>query len=93
MSEQPENSAPRQPRRPYFRPHNSVPKLSPESAARESQVVRAATERLGLTGAMAFLNSDVGLDERPLKLAAASAEGAKVVLDLIAQQQPTVGEP
>jgi hypothetical protein len=87
VSDQPQ-PAPRPPRRPYFRPASSVPKLSPESAARESQVVRAATERLGLAGAMAFLNADVGLGARPLKLAAASDEGARQVLDLIALQQP-----
>jgi hypothetical protein len=79
-----QDSAPRTPRRPYFRPASNVPKLSPESAARESQVVRAATERFGLAGAMAFLNADVGLEARPLKLAAASPEGARAVLALIA---------
>ncbi|WP_165927155.1 hypothetical protein [Sphingomonas sp. BK235] len=47
-------------------------------------MVRAATERFGLAGAMAFLNADVGLEARPLKLAAASPEGARAVLALIA---------
>jgi uncharacterized protein (DUF2384 family) len=56
---------------------NSLPRLTPEQAARQGRISRLAFETLGRPDAViAFLNGhDPALDGRPIDLAVASAEG------------------
>ncbi|ONF97108.1 hypothetical protein SPHI_05450 [Sphingomonas jeddahensis] len=64
------------PRR-FFRAARTACSLTREETAREGWIVRLALDRLGVSGALTFLNtSDPVLGGRPIQLATASREGA-----------------
>jgi hypothetical protein len=68
--------APQKPRR-FFRAARTACSLTKEETAREGWIVRLALDRLGVSAALAFLNtSDPALGGRPIQLATASREGA-----------------
>jgi uncharacterized protein (DUF2384 family) len=68
------------PKRKPFRRKFTTVRLSPESAARQSQVTLLAWKLLGSEAAIAFLNTHHdGLEGRPLDLAVASAAGCEAV--------------
>ncbi|ALR20671.1 hypothetical protein [Sphingobium baderi] len=59
-----------------FGKHAHIAKLSPQQAARQGSITKAAIAGLGAPGAIAFLNGhDALLGGRPLDLAIESAEG------------------